>query len=261
MVAFDASESLTPFEYRRDGRVVGYGSILFDARRVHQVEAGWFDPAWWGDSARLVASGGRGGAWFVDAPFGPSVLRHYLRGGLAARLSRDGYVWRDADRTRSFAEFRMTRALHTLGLPVPRPIAACYWRRGAGYRAAILVERLPGVRSLGDLVAADPATAPWEETGHLLARFHRAGLDHADLNAHNILFNGSDGPSAGSQRGWLIDFDKASLRIPETAWRERNLGRLRRSLLKLRGTRTEPDVLQDFARLRRAYDATWRRGF
>jgi 3-deoxy-D-manno-octulosonic acid kinase len=258
MVAFDANESLTPFEYRRDGQVAGYGSILFDARRVQQVEPGWFDPAWWGDRARPVDSGGRGGAWFVDAPFGQSVLRHYLRGGLAARLSRDGYVWRDADRTRSFAEFRMTRALHSLGLPVPRPIAACYWRGGAGYRAAIMVERLSGVRSLADLAAADPASAPWEETGHLLARFHRAGLDHADLNAHNILFN--DGPDPGSRRGWLIDFDKASLRIPETGWRERNLVRLRRSLLKLRGHRSQPEVLQDFARLRHAYDGTWRRG-
>lgn len=253
MVAFDANESLTPFEYRRDGQAVGYGSILFDAQRVQQVESGWFDPAWWGERAVPVASGGRGGAWFVDAPFGQAVLRHYLRGGLAARISRDAYVWRDADRTRSFAEFRMIRALHTLDLPVPRPIAACYWRRGASYRAAILVERLVGVRSLGDLVAADPASAPWDETGRLVARFHRAGLDHADLNAHNILFE--DG------RGWLIDFDKASLRIPETGWRERNLARLRRSLLKLRGTRTQPEVLEDFARLRRAYDSTWRRDF
>lgn len=254
MVAFDASESLTPFEYRRDGQAAGYGAILFDAHRVQQVEQGWFDPAWWGGRAVPVASGGRGGAWFVDAPFGPAVLRHYLRGGLAARVSRDGYVWHDADRTRSFAEFRMTRALHVLGLPVPRPIAACYWRRGPGYRAAILVERLPGVRSLADIAAGDPAGAPWEQTGTLVARFHRAGLDHADLNAHNILF-GDD------RRGWLIDFDKASLRIPETGWRERNLARLRRSLLKLRGGRTQPELLQDFARLRHAYDVTWRRDF
>ena len=35
---------------------------------------------------------------------------------------------------------------------------------------------------------------------------------------------------------------------------------LRRSLLKLRGSRDEGAVLQDFARLRRAYDAVWRQG-
>lgn len=253
MVAFDASESLTPFEYRRDGQAAGYGAILFDTQRVQQVEADWFDPAWWGDRAQPVAAGGRGGAWFVEAPFGQAVLRHYLRGGLAARLSRDKYVWHGADRTRSYAEFRLTRALHTLGLPVPRPIAACYWRHGAAYRAAILVERLPGVHSLATLAGDAARDAPWEAAGRLVARFHRAGLDHADLNAQNILFDGAG-------RGWLIDFDKGGIRIPETGWRERNLARLRRSLLKLRGTRGQVDVLQDFARLRRAYDATWKQG-
>ena len=100
----------------------------------------------------------------------------------------------------------------------------------------------------------EPAQAPWEQAGRLVAGFHRAGLDHADLNAHNLLFD-----PAG--KGWLIDFDKGELRIPATAWRERNLKRLRRSLLKLRGTRTPAQVLQDFARLREAYQADWRRGF
>lgn len=252
MVAFDANESLTPFEHRRDGQAAGYGAILFDARRVQQAQPGWFDPAWWGERASAVPSGGRGGAWFVDAPFGQAVLRHYLRGGLAARISRDSYAWHGADRTRSFEEFRLTRALHTLGLPVPRPIAACYWRRGPIYRAAILIERLPGVRSLAELAADDPANAPWEATGRLLARFHRAGLDHADLNANNILLD--------ARQGWLIDFDKGSIRIPATAWRERNLARLQRSLVKLRGERGEAGVREDFARLRRAYDATWLQG-
>jgi 3-deoxy-D-manno-octulosonic acid kinase len=58
----------------------------------------------------------------------------------------------------------------------------------------------------------------------------------------------------------LIDFDKGRMRIPETAWRERNLARLQRSLLKLRGGREPAAVRHDFARLRGAYDATWERG-
>jgi 3-deoxy-D-manno-octulosonic acid kinase len=256
MVAFDASEQLTPFEVRRAGGVSGsggYGAILFDARQVQQARPDWFDPAWWGERARPVADGGRGAAWFVDGPFGAGVLRHYLRGGMAAHFSRDAYWWHGADRTRSFAEFRLARALHALGLPVPRPLAACYWRDGLRYRAAILVERLPGVTSFGTLAARQGDGAPWESTGRLLARFHRAGLDHADLNADNILFDAFG-------KGALIDFDKSSLRIPATGWREANLARLRRSLLKLRGARDEGTVLRDFARLRRAYDAVWLQG-
>lgn len=256
MVAFDASEQLTPFEVRRAGRAAGtagYGSILFDARYVQQAVAEWFDPRWWGERAEPVAAGGRGAAWFVDGPFGAAVLRHYLRGGLAARFSRDAYVWRGADRTRSFAEFRLARALHALGLPVPRPLAACYWRAGLRYRAAILVERLPDVTSFGALAARQGEAAPWESTGRLLARFHRAGLDHGDLNADNILFDAFG-------KGSLIDFDKSTIRIPATGWREGNLARLRRSLLKLRGGRDHGAVLRDFARLQRAYDAVWRQG-
>jgi len=254
MAGFDATESLTPFQHGREERANGFGAILFDTTSVRQVEPEWFTPAYWGERARPVESGGRGGAWFVDAPFGAAVLRRYLRGGWAASVSRDAYLWNGSGHVRSFAEFRLTRALHARGLPVPRAIAACYWRQGSTYRAAILVERLIGVHSLAERASVAGDGAPWEETGRLVARFHRAGLDHADLNAHNILFDATG-------HGWLIDFDRCRIRIPETRWRERNLSRLQRSLLKLRGLREEDAVRRDFARLRGAYDATWNRGY
>src|SRR5690242_4062347 len=139
MVAFDATEALTPC---REGR--GYGAILFDRQRLRQADPSLFSPARWGDKARPVGEGGRGGAWFVDAPFGHCVLRQYLRGGLAAQLSRDHYLWQGANRTRSFAEFRLMRALVARKLPVPRPLAAFYMREGLRYRASILMERLEG---------------------------------------------------------------------------------------------------------------------
>ena len=42
MVAFDATESLTPF---RDPRGSGeYGAILFDCTQLRQVDPRWFDP-------------------------------------------------------------------------------------------------------------------------------------------------------------------------------------------------------------------------
>lgn len=249
MVAFDATEALTPFRETR-----GLGAILFDRKQLRQADADIFLPAKWGERARPVDSGGRGGAWYIDAPFGPSLLRLYLRGGWAAWFSRDKYIWRGANRTRSFAEFRLTRDLHSRGLPVPKAIAASYVRTGMLYQAAILLERLPDVRSLADRAQVAGADAPWEETGRLVARFHRAGLDHADLNAHNLLFNAQG-------QGWMIDFDRGQLRIPETGWRERNLARLRRSLLKLRGSRSAEAVSSDFARLRRAYDLAWGRGY
>lgn len=269
MVAFDASESLTPFR-SADGSGPG-GAILFDASLLRQAGAKtalpvWFDPAWWGDRAERVGSGGRGGAWFIAGArggdpvpgtkhpaIGPAVLRLYLRGGLVAKLTRARYLWRGANRTRSFTEFRLLREAQRRKLPVPTPIAAIYWREGPWYYAGILLERLEGVTSLADLATARGAAAPWAQAGRLIARLHRGGLDHADLNAHNLLFD-----AAG--KGWAIDLDRGTLRIPATGWREKNLARLHRSLHKLRGARSEAEVDRDYATLRAAYDAQWQRG-
>lgn len=269
MAAFDATESLVPFRDARGAGAAGMagaamtGAILFDSARLRQAglraaEPGWFDAAWWGERAQPVGSGGRGGAWFIDAEpdgsgLGPMVLRHYLRGGFAARFSRNRHLWRGPEQIRSFDEFRLLRELLRRKLPVPRPIAAIYWREGLFYRAGILLERLQGVQSLADRAAAEGSAAPWEEAGRVIARIHRAGLDHADLNAHNLLFEDSG-------RGWVIDVDRSQLRIPATGWREANLDRLQRSLLKLRGARSEAEVGKDYATLRSAYDVLWQRG-
>ena len=247
MTGFDANEHLTPF---RDNR--GYGAILFDRTQVRQPDPLWFDSSQWGEAAQAVGEGGRGGAWFIDFGEGGAFLRHYLRGGLVAKLSRDAHLWRGIGHVRSFAEFRLLRVLRDKKLPVPLPFAAWYRREGLHYRAAILMQRLPDVASLAALAAKQQA--PWAAVGELVARFHRAGLDHADLNAHNILFDSSG-------QGWMIDFDRSRLRIPATAWREANLQRLQRSLRKLAGGRSVAQLDAEFAQLRAAYQKAWDRGY
>jgi 3-deoxy-D-manno-octulosonic acid kinase len=248
MSGFDANEHLTPF---RDAR--GYGAILFDRSQLRQPDPAWFDPAHWGEAAQRVGSGGRGGAWFIHmGEGGDAVLRHYLRGGWMARVSRDRHLWRGIHRVRSFAEYRLLRELRVRKLPVPLPFAAWYRREGMHYQAAILMQRLPGVRSLAELAVA--GEAPWAAAGALVARFHRGGLDHADLNAHNLLFDPED-------RGWMIDFDRSHLRIPATGWHDANLARLQRSLRKLAGADGQAAADAGFGELRAAYDAAWRRGY
>jgi 3-deoxy-D-manno-octulosonic acid kinase len=237
-VTVAALERQQPF---RDAR--GQGTIVFDPARLQQAAPALFDPAHHGQWARPVQAGGRGAAWFVSGDFGEAVLRHYRRGGLAARLSRDFYIWRGAGATRGVAEFRLLASLHAQGLPVPAPLAAAYWRRGLGYRAAILVERIPGVRALAEWLGATADAAPWEAVGAMLARFHAAGVHHADLNAHNILVDAEGRP-------WLIDFDRGRRRAPG-AWRQGNLRRLARSLAKL--SPGDEGWRPGFARLQAAY--------
>jgi 3-deoxy-D-manno-octulosonic acid kinase len=237
-VTVAALERQQPF---RDAR--GQGTIVFDPARVQQATPGLFDPAGYGAQARPVQAGGRGAAWYVSGGFGEAVLRHYRRGGFAARLSRDAYLWRGERAVRSFAEFRLLAAMHAEGLPVPAPLAAACWRRGPVYRAALLVQRIPAVRALADFLGEAADAAPWEAVGAMLARFHAAGVHHADLNAHNILVDAGGAP-------WLIDFDRGRRRAPGR-WREGNLRRLARSLEKLSGGdgRWQPG----FARLQAAY--------
>ncbi len=119
-------------------------------------------------------------------------------------------------------------------------------REGLRYRAAILMERIEGVRSLADRALVAGRGAPWEEAGRLIARFHRAGLDHADLNAHNILFDGNG-------HGWLIDFDRGTQGSLSERQRLSNLERLRRSLRKVAGEEGE----RFWLRLRDSYWTAW----
>ena len=202
-------------------------AIVSDAALSGQIGPEWFAPAYWRARNALSAlAGGRGGVAVIATPAGECVLRHYHRGGLIARLSADRYLWLGAARTRSLAEFRLLERIARLGLPGPTPVAARYVRRGLSYTADLITARVADARTLAQCLAAgtlDAGTA--RAVGGVIARFHRAGIWHADLNAHNILLN-----AAGVH---LIDFDRGRVRASAVAWRTSNLRRLRRSLLKL----------------------------
>ena len=199
------------------------GAILFDAALSGGIDEHWFEPH--AGSRRQPA--GRGEVTYFDTAHGPCVLRHYRRGGLVARINRDRYLWTGAARTRSFREFHLLAALQAAGLRVPAPVAARYVRDGMHYRADLVTRRVPGARTLAERFASgqlDAAIAA--RVGRTLAGFHAHGACHADLNAHNVLTDGSG-------LVWLLDFDRGRLRAPSMKWQQANLVRLRRSFLKL----------------------------
>ena len=203
------------------------GAMCYDASRVQQPSAALFDPKNQTLNAAAVSQGGRQAAWFVEGDFGRAVLRHYQRGGAIARISKDRYIWRGATATRSMAEFQILARMHALGLAVPRPIAAAYWRSGLVYRAAILIERIEPSRTLTEVVHERSHPDPCaQQVAHAIFAMHEAGFWHADLNAYNILLD-HDG------RAWLIDFDKAVEGAVSESQRDNNLNRLHRSLRKV----------------------------
>ena len=214
-----------------------------------------FDPEFWRARDELLeVTGGRGSTWFIAAGARQWALRHFRRGGFIARWSEDSYVWAGEDRVRAFAEWRLLDLLWQRGLPVPKPVAARYSRAGLCYCCDLITQRILDAEPLSAALARSALREPlWRAVGATVARLHGAGVDHADLNAHNILVGVKD--VTGGVRDVtggvkdvtvgvkdvtggvkdavsVIDFDRGRLRT-QGAWSARNLRRLRRSLVKI----------------------------
>lgn len=207
-----------------------HGAILYDSDILRGINDVAFDVESWSFAVPVTGtfkSAGRGNTMYVSEGQGEFVLRHYLRGGAVGRLVRDNYLWLGEQRNRAFREWRLLARLRDLELPVPRPAAARYRRRGPFYTADLLTVRVPGIRSLSDRLTAAPGDeAFWERLGSGICRFHRAGVFHADLNVSNVQVDQDD-------QLWLLDFDRGRI-LPPGAWQQRTLARFHRSLRKVK---------------------------
>jgi 3-deoxy-D-manno-octulosonic acid kinase len=207
------------------------GAMLADpaylGNPAQAVAESMFDPEFWRTRGELIeVTGGRGSAWFIDSPGRQWALKHFRRGGFIARLSQDQYVWAGEDRVRAFAEWRLLEVLARAGLPVPEPVAARYRRSGLSYRCDLITQRIADAETVAARLAR--AAIPeqcWRAVGAAIARLHGFGVDHADLNAHNLLLDTRGAVS-------VIDFDRGRLR-ERGSWALGNLRRLRESLVKI----------------------------
>ena len=201
--------------------------------------------------SRQAVSGeaiGRGSAWFVETPNGPVVLRHYLRGGWAAKLSRQDYLFTGISKSRPFREYHILAELFEKGLPVPRPVAALCQHKGFIATGAIMTACIASATTLADVVACnDEINGLWASVGRCIRKFHNAGVWHADLNARNILLD-------SGVRVYLIDFDKARLQAGKPVNGEENLNRLKRSLIKFWPVGQQPAMDLAWAELKAAYN-------
>lgn len=207
------------------------GHIAYCEYTAQDIQPSWFNVDFWRHKNAVTGSScGRYTTWFVDASTAQAaaqqwVLRHYYRGGLIEKLSRDKYLFTGLKRTRAVAELALLDTLYAQGFPVPKPIAAYVERHGLSYRADLIIERIAGAEDLVARLSQTAMTAAqWQALGQCIARFHNHGVYHADLNAKNILI--------ADDTFHLIDFDRGEIKAPKIDWQKANMDRLLRSFKK-----------------------------
>jgi 3-deoxy-D-manno-octulosonic acid kinase len=160
------------------------------------------------------------------------ILRRYQHGGLLGGLTGSLYL----GPSRALDELHVTARAEALGAPVPRVLCLALWPAAGPFWSALIGTREErGARDLLDaLLGASDAKARralLREVGAAVRKLHDAGVDHRDLQLHNILV-AEDG---GTRRIVVVDLDRAVYHprgglAPRL--RARNLGRLTRSAVK-----------------------------
>lgn len=191
------------------------------------ITESWFEPDFWQAQNALSGTGnGRGAVWFIHGELGDFVIRRYRRGGLIAKFNKAHFLYTGLKSTRPWLELVLLEQMHSLGLPVPRPIAGLVTTQNGFYRSALITETIANASDLFDIIKAGKShTLDWNNIGRVIKRFHNNGIYHSDLNCHNIMIDQLN-------TVWVIDFDKCEQRPMDSTWQQNNIDRLKRSLDK-----------------------------
>ncbi len=214
---------------------VADATLVFDARLANElVNLRLADPD---ARKRLFARApkrGRGAAPSVALRRDVSViLRRYQHGGVFGAFTGMLHL----GPSRALEELHVTARAEAAGAPVPHVVCLALWPAFGPFWSALIGTREErGARDLYEvLLATDDARARRDllrEVGAAVRRLHDAGVDHRDLQLHNILVVVDGGEE---RRIVVIDLDRAVYRSRGALGarrRARNLGRLARSAVK-----------------------------
>jgi 3-deoxy-D-manno-octulosonic acid kinase len=163
----------------------------------------------------------------------PSVsLRRYQHGGLFGGLTGSLYL----GPSRALEELHVTARAEASGAPVPHVLCLALWPAFGPFWSALIGTREErAARDLLEALVSAPTArerrALLSEVGEAVRRLHDAGVDHRDLQLHNVLVS----EESGRRRIVVVDLDRAVYHprggLPPRL-RARNLGRLTRSAVK-----------------------------
>ncbi len=195
-----------------------------------------FQPAYLEQNNLIIKKmSGRGAVYFYNWPSQNAVntapklaLRHYRRGGLVAKVSEDLFIYHGIQQTRCYQELAILAYLQEQGVSVPTPIAGLITQVGLFYKADIITQVIINAQELHETLQVKTLTPEtWQQIGLEIQRMHKAGVCHDDINVKNILLQEED----AAIKVYIIDFDKCKIK-PDGTWKEANLARFKRSLVK-----------------------------
>ncbi|HUF51724.1 MAG TPA: lipopolysaccharide kinase InaA family protein [Longimicrobiales bacterium] len=221
-------------ERERGAIVVALPSVMGDVRAAIRDAGTLYGAAAVQPAARAFA--GRGRAYHMMTADGAVVVRHYLRGGAAARVLTDEYA--RVGTARPLRELEASVAARACGVATPEVVASVVYPAGAVYRADIATRYIALSTHLADVTLSEQRLdaqtrfEAWRAAGNLLRSAFDAGVHHADLNMRNILIRVAEDGAVGAL---LLDLDRAVVRphAVRTDARRAMLDRLHRSRRKL----------------------------
>ena len=200
---------------------------------------------------------GRGPVYAVPGAGGCWVVRPYRRGGMVAGpVLQDRYL--RVGEPRPLREARTSLEVAGRQIPTPPVLAGAVYPAGAFYRADIVTAYIPGSLDLAALVFGDPSRAgaarmrTLVEAGRLIGRMARVGIEHADLNARNVLLAGDE----QAPYALVLDLDRCRVREAGRSCEPTGmLRRLERSLRKIGAAERSPLVAAEWDALRAAVES------
>jgi len=230
-------------------KIINSQYILYDQDLSNDIDETLFSPEILQERDLITGQAqGRGATYFFSKDDQQLVLRHYRRGGYIAKVSHDQYIWTGYQQTRAWREWHLLAKLIDLDLPVPQPFAARVIHQGLFYTADIMTVLIENAMPLGGIINKNILEKQdWENIGKCIRCFHDNNVYHADLNANNILL--------ANKKIFLADFDKGEIKTNGNKWKENNLQRLNRSLIKLRSANQKLHFTEsDWTALLNAYN-------
>jgi len=153
-------------------------------------------------------------------------LKHYIRGGLAAKFSYDSYIFSSLSSTRAIKEYNMLNIMKEQGLPVPKAAALQIITNRFTYKANLITCKIDNKGTLYEFIINKKMNHDlWNKLYMTLEQFYQKNVYHSDLNSKNIIIDKDNNI-------YLLDFDNSYFFYEKKLFRKSVL-RLERSLKKI----------------------------